>query len=205
MNELAGKTTQLEQLHRFTMIEIEKKFQVVSFDAIRKELAADDLDVMEDLPPRYQSDEYFNHRQLRFELQDIALRIREVDDRHVLTFKGPNQDATTKIRTEIELDLAREDAGKMSEIFLGMGMHSVAKVTKTRDTILLRWQGANVEICLDAVEEVGYFVELEIVAESDDEVETAKSKLEALADRFGLKDSTTTSYLEMLLQARGQL
>lgn len=187
------------------MIEIEKKFQVPNFKAIRKELAGEGFDVMKDSAPKHQSDEYFNHRQLRFELQDIALRIRQVDDRHILTFKGPNQDATTKIRTEVEVEFSKEDAGKMSEMFLGMGMHSVAKVSKTRDTILLRWQGANVEVCLDSVDEVGYFVELEIVADSQDSVADAKDKLESLAEKFGLTDSITTSYLEMLLHARGQL
>ena len=187
------------------MIEIEKKFQVADFDAIRNELSAGNFDVMEHAPPKKQSDEYFNHRQLRFELQDIALRIRQVDDRHILTFKGPNQDATTKIRTEVEVDFSKEDAGKMSEMFLGLGMHSVAKVSKTRDTVLIRWEGANVEVCLDSVEEVGYFVELEIVAGNSEEIPAAKEKLESLAEKFGLKDSITTSYLEMLLQARGQL
>jgi len=187
------------------MIEIEKKFQVANFDAIRSELTEENFDVMKDFPPRVQSDEYFNHRQLRFELQDIALRIREVDGRHILTFKGPNQDATTKIRTEVEVEFSEEDAGKMSEMFLGLGMYPVAKVSKTRDTILIRWQGANVEVCLDSVDEVGCFVELEIVAENQEDVPAAKEKLESLAEKFGLKNSTTTSYLEMLLKARGQM
>ena len=187
------------------MIEIEKKFQVADFKSIRNELTAENFDVMEHAPPKSQSDEYFNHRQLRFELQDIALRIREVGDRHILTFKGPNQDATTKIRTEVEVDFSKEDAGKMSEMFLGLGMHSVAKVSKTRDTIMIRWQGANVEVCLDAVEEVGYFVELEIVVEKTEDIPAAKEKLESLAEKFGLSGSITTSYLEMLLKARGQL
>jgi adenylate cyclase class 2 len=187
------------------MIEIEKKFQVKNFDAIRKELASGDFDVMQDLPPKVQSDEYFNHRQLRFELQDIALRIRQVDEDYVLTFKGPNRDANTKIRTEVEVEFSKDDADKMSQMFLGMGMHSVAKVCKQRDTIVIRWQGANVEVCLDAVQEVGYFVELEIVAENDDDVPAAIEKLETLATKFDLADSITTSYLELLLQARGEL
>jgi adenylate cyclase class 2 len=93
----------------------------------------------------------------------------------------------------------------MNEIFLGLGMHSVAKVTKAREAISLRWQGASVEVCLDAVEEVGKFVELEIVAKTQADVPAAKEKLEALAEKFGLQGSTTTSYLEMLLKARGQL
>ena len=182
------------------MIEIEKKYRVPNFDAIRRELQTGDLDVMNDPKPKVQWDEYFNHRQLRFDLQDIALRIRQVDEKFVLTFKGPNQSADTKIRNEVEVTLNEEDAGKMSEMFLGMGMHSVAKVSKNRDAVALRWQGANVEVCLDLVEEVGQFVELEIVAENEEDVPTAIEKLEALADRFGLEGSITTSYLEMLLQ-----
>ena len=187
------------------MIEIEKKFPVQDFDKIRTELASGEFDVMESDKSKLQSDEYYNHRQLRFELQDIALRIREVDDKNILTFKGPNLDATTKIRSEIEIDLDSENRSKMNEIFLGLGMHSVAKVTKAREAISLRWQGASVEVCLDAVEEVGKFVELEIVAKTQADVPAAKEKLEALAEKFGLQGSTTTSYLEMLLKARGQL
>lgn len=187
------------------MIEIEKKFQVKKFDEIREALTSGKFDVMHQGQAVSQSDEYFNHRQLRFELQDIALRIRQVADRYVLTFKGPNQDATTKIRSEIEVDFAREDAEKMSRMFLGMGMHSVAKVCKLREAIQIRWQEATVEVCLDAVEEVGSFVELEIVAENEGDVPASIAKLETLAQQFELRDSTTTSYLEMLLQGRGQI
>ena len=126
------------------MIEIEKKFQVENFDKVRDGLTSGDFDVMEKHPSEYQSDNYFNHRQLRFELQDIALRIRQVDDRNVLTFKGPNQDADTKIRQEIEVDLVKEDAEKISQMFFGMGMLSVAEVSKYRETIIVRWEGVTV-------------------------------------------------------------
>ena len=190
-------------VQKSVMIEIEKKFQVENFDKIRVGLTSGDFDVMEKHPSEYQSDNYFNHRQLRFELQDIALRIRQVDDQHVLTFKGPNQDADTKIRQEIEVDLVKEDAEKISQMFFGLGMLSVAKVSKYRETITVRWEGVTVEVCLDAVEEVGYFVELEIIAESESEVPAAKAKLESLAEKLSMTNSTTTSYLEMLLHARG--
>lgn len=187
------------------MIEIEKKFQVENFDKIRQSLTSGTLDVMLQRPAVTQTDEYFNHRQLRFDLQDVALRIRQVDDRYVLTFKGPNQDTATKIRSEIEVEFDSEDAEKMSQMFLGMGMHSVAKVCKLREAVQIRWQEATVEVCLDAVDEVGYFVELEIVAEDADDVAPSIAKLESLAQQFELSDSTTTSYLEMLLQGRGHI
>ena len=57
-------------------------------------------------------------------------------------------------------------------------------------------------VCLDEVTEVGGFVELELVVESQEEVEPAKLKLIALADQLGLSGSTRTSYLEMLLKSR---
>ena len=187
------------------MIEIEQKFPVENFDSIRREIECGDLDIMEPALTKLQADEYYNHRQLRFELQDIALRIREVDGKNVLTFKGPNQDPDTKIRSEVEISLSEEDRKKMDQIFLGLGMHSVAKVRKSREAIRIRWQGASVEICLDSVDEVGQFVELEIVAKDAQDIGPAKEKLDSLAARFGLEGSTTTSYLEMLLSSRGQL
>lgn len=184
------------------MIEVEKKFFVSSFDAIRQQLGAADLTVLDAGESQTQSDEYFNHYQLRFELQDIALRIREVNGDHVLTFKGPNHSAETKIRSEIEISLEADDAAKMSQVFLGLGMHSVAKVSKNRETVELKWQDSQVKVCLDTVAEVGNFVEIEMVVPGDAEVPAAIEKLDALASRLGLSQSTTTSYLEMLLQGR---
>lgn len=184
------------------MIEVEKKFTVSGFDAIRKQLGSPDLIVLHAGEAQTQSDEYFNHLQLRFELQDIALRIREVNDQHILTFKGPNHNASTKIRSEIEINLNSADAEKMSEVFLGLGMHSVAKVSKNRETVELQWQDSKVKVCLDSVAGVGNFVEIEIVISGDAEVPDAIEKLDSLAARLGLSESTTTSYLEMLLHGR---
>jgi adenylate cyclase class 2 len=187
------------------MIEVEQKFQASNLEALKQHLQSDDIEIVHSSDSQNQSDEYFNHRQLRFELQDIALRIRTVNDRHVLTFKGPNQDASTKIRTETEIELSEEDAGRMIEIFLGLGMHSVAKLSKTREAIEVTWQGRNVEVCFDSVDEVGDFVELEIVVETEDEIASAKQVLDSLAQRLELKEPTTTSYLEMLLIKQGTL
>ena len=94
-----------------------------------------------------------------------------------MTFKGPNLDESTKLRREIELPLVgREAAESLEQVFLALGFQAVAKVKKTREQLLVKWSGAVITICLDQVEEVGDFVELEIVA-NEAEVEQAKVRL----------------------------
>jgi predicted adenylyl cyclase CyaB len=65
------------------------------------------------------------------------------------------------------------------------------------------WLGANVQICLDDVDEVGQFVELELVVAEPAEIDKAKETLFALADKVGLSGSIRTSYLQLLLENRG--
>ena len=186
------------------MIEVEKKFPVEDLEKLRQQLSEMAPDVA--WVTLSQSDEYFNHRQLAFDKQDIALRIRVVADRHILTYKGPNQDANTKIRDEVEVDLSAEDAEKVVQIFQGIGMHSVAKVNKQRENLTVRWEATNgeaasVTVSLDTVAEVGNFVELEQVVSTRDEVPQSVATLESLASHLGLSNPTTTSYLEMLLDS----
>jgi len=185
------------------MIEIEKKFLVEGFDQLKPKLLALVSDAQSVV--QAQSDEYFNHEQLRFEIQDIALRIRSVEDRCILTYKGPNRDAKTKIRDEIEVDLSEEQSAGVIRVLKGIGLYSTAVVRKTRENYPIQWEGSPVNVSLDTVEEVGCFVELEIVAEAEQEVPAAVKKLESLASELSLSESTTTSYLEMLLRNRGEI
>lgn len=183
-------------------IEVEFKFPVGSLDDIRQqfvELGATEHSL------ETQEDEYINDPLRDFKKMDIALRVRRIDENYWLTFKGPNLDATAKIRTEIETQLVNQQAAEeLKATFLGIGFYSVALVSKKRETLTLVWDHQIVEVCLDDVAEVGTFVELEIVVEAAAEVDAAKSVLQSLADKLELKDATRTSYLEMLLKNRGQ-
>jgi predicted adenylyl cyclase CyaB len=58
------------------------------------------------------------------------------------------------------------------------------------------------EICLDEVEEVGKYVELEILA-SAESLNQAKAVLFQTAHELGLQNLERTSYLELLLKKRG--
>lgn len=184
-------------------IEVEFKFPVESIDDVRQQV----LDLgAKCKKTTIQVDEYLNDPLRDFAKMDLALRIRRSDDQYFVTFKGPNLDSAAKIRTEIETPMVDGVAANMiRDTFLGIGFFSVASVEKNRETLELVWQGHKVEVCLDAVAEVGQFVEIELVVGNRSEMDAAKAALESLAEKLGLTDSIRTSYLELLLRQRGDI
>ncbi len=180
------------------MFEVELKYPVTSHDRIRQQLLT-----MESTQTGISKhcDEYFNQTLLDFAGNDIALRIRSAEDSHTLTYKGPNLDSRAKVREEIEIQLGTEDKDKFRDILLGMGFHSVLCVQKQRDSMALHWKDDDVVVCLDTIEGIGSFVELELVVKSKEQVGSAKATLESLAKTLGItSEPTTVSYLEMLLE-----
>lgn len=190
----------------FTVIEVELKFPIQTPEtlaSVRNRFIANGAVAH---LVNVQSDEYLNDPLRDFAKQDKALRIRSNDGRYFMTFKGPCLDAVAKIRHEIEMPLESEACAKqLKQAFLGIGFVAVAKVSKRRETMSIFFKEENVEICLDEVEEVGSFVEVELVIEDDGDVESAKQTLLSLAEQVGLSGPIKTSYLELLLDGRGEL
>lgn len=185
------------------MIEVEFKFLVDDLDSVRTKLVELGGSKVKSVQ---QSDEYLNDPLRDFAKSDKALRIRQDGDNWYLTFKGPNLDPTAKIRREIETQLVdRQAAEQIRESFLLMEFYSVAMVKKQREFWSLERDEYQIEVCLDNVEEVGAFCELELVVQTQSEVEGAKTVLAQLAESLELNESTRTSYLAMLLKERGQL
>jgi adenylate cyclase class 2 len=127
-----------------------------------------------------------------------------VGRRNYLTYKGPKLDATTKSRREIELELppGQQPAADATAMLEALGFRRVACVRKRRVHSTLRWQGKLVEVCLDDVQGLGDFVELELLA-TDEELAAARDAITSLAGRLELSNSERRSYLELLL-AQGQ-
>ena len=187
------------------MIEVELKFPIQApetLDSVRSRFVANGAVAH---LVSVQSDEYINDPLRDFAKQDKALRIRSHDGRYFMTFKGPNLDEVAKIRQEIEMPLeSAACADQLKEAFIGIGFISVATVSKRREKMTIKWQDEVVEICLDDVDEVGSFVEVELVVEDDGDIESAKQTLLSLAQQVGLSGPIKTSYLGMLLDGRGQ-
>jgi adenylate cyclase class 2 len=177
--------------------EVEQKFPVADRLGLERRLASL---VMLPGEPELQVDRYYAHPMRDFADTDEALRIRRVGPANYLTYKGPKIDATTKTRREVELPLSPGDeaAAALGELLEALGFRPVAEVRKSRRKLEIPWQGRLVEAALDEVEQVGSFVELELLAE-EAELSKAKACLASLAEHLCLEVSERRSYLELLL------
>lgn len=135
-----------------------------------------------------QSDIYFNHPCKDFMKSDEALRIR-VSDSTYITYKGPRTEDEIKSRYEVELKV--EDGGKAKEILQKLGFSYAGTVVKMRTIYELN----GMKISLDSVENLGNFVEIEILGENTEE---NREKLSQMAKELGLKEYVRETYLEIL-------
>jgi adenylate cyclase class 2 len=181
--------------------EVEQKFRIRDPAALQQRLASM---VVSPGQAESQVDCYYAHPLRNFAQTDEALRIRRDGSGSSITYKGPKIDATTKTRREIEVplppgDSTAEDCGALLE---ALGFRPVAEVHKARRTLEIPWRGRLVEAALDEVEQVGSFLELELLVD-EAELPQAKDCLASLAAHLGLEDGERRSYLELLLETAG--
>lgn len=141
-----------------------------------------------------QSDTYFAAPHKDFAKTDEALRIRSLDGQAVLTYKGPKLDKVSKTREELETSV---DEVTTTKILRALGFSEAGIVRKKREV----FRAEEITVCLDTVEGLGEFLEVEIVVEDEKDLDTSRGKLFELLKQFGAgeKDSIRTSYLEMVL------
>lgn len=175
------------------IIEVEVKARVHDLKALEALLVNMGFEVQGTEEHR---DLYLQHPVRDFGQTDEALRIRWRDHDVLLTYKGPKLDDVTKSREEMEIGVA----GDPSEMLERVGFRPIGEVRKRRT--VLRYEKDGIRACLDRVDLLGDFVELEM-ASSESGFEGARSYLLALAKRLGLEDLERRSYLELLLSMEG--
>lgn len=137
---------------------------------------------------RTERDVYFNHPSRDFKETDEALRLRTVNGRCRITYKGPKVSAVTKARIEHETETG--EFNSMRNILLGLGFTESGIVEKERH--LFSFNG--MEISIDYVDGLGTFVEIEKIGELKDEIE---KDLFVAASKLGLEKFERRSYLEL--------
>lgn len=147
-----------------------------------------------------ETDLYFNGGGRDFRRTDEALRLRSCRDltagtaETLLTYKGPKEDPRSN--TRIEYETAVGDLDTARKLLEALGFTAQYTVDKVRREFADR----NITLCLDTVEGLGDFLELEILLEAGDR-EAAVDRLLALLDRLEISREALSrkSYLELLL------
>ena len=108
-----------------------------------------------------------------------VVRIRSEGDKVSLTLKK-------KITTEqsIEHELQISDINKMTLILECLGLKKIVEVVKQREI----GQKDNLTYCLDTVNELGCFLEIETVLENNEEADDAYTKIMVYAEKLGLSE-----------------
>ena len=179
------------------MIEVEVKLKICDRNRITQKLTTLDFRMGNQ---KKETDIYFDNAEGNFRKEDKALRIRQCENLTTkesicyMTYKGPKLDHISMTRKEVELQI--EDAQIGKEMLENLGFMSVHPVIKLRQY----FHKENVTACLDQVEGLGDFMELEVIVADEAEKEEALGRIIELLHILGYckEDIIRTSYLSML-------
>lgn len=179
------------------MIEVEIKLPVMSRENVGQQLVSLGFSEGELVK---ESDLYFNGEIHDFKRTDEALRIRKCENlttgesTSVITYKGPKLDHVSMTRRELETGV--ENADVCYEIFRSIGFRQVFPVNKLRQY----YHSGHMTACLDVVENLGDFLELEVIVPDEKDREGALQQIEYILEKMGrsMKETVRISYLSML-------
>ena len=152
--------------------EVEAKFKVKELESFENnliELNAEFSHIVR------QTDTYFSSRKVMRKGTGMRIRKEKTADGEItmITFKGPRQRGEFKSRTEIELEV--DDAGKALALLNELTLSPTLIIDKLRKVYDLD----NCQVCLDKVNRLGMFIEIE---GPDD------ATIEGVRVKIGLKD-----------------
>jgi adenylate cyclase, class 2 len=194
-----------------TPIEVELKFRVDDQDVLVARLKS-----LGAVPGATEShrDLYFRHPCRDFVQTREALRIRrvvisrtssnghlETESQSRVTYKGPHLPGGIKARHELEWELNPSDpaGSQLEELLIRLGFEPVTTVVKERQSMLLIRDNREVTIALDEVVQVGNYVEVEVLATDESDLQAARELVGRLAAELDLTQPESRSYLSLLL------
>lgn len=149
-----------------------------------------------------ETDIYFNGNDRDFSTTDEALRLRSSENiengnnKNYITYKGRKLDDISQTRREYEVSIEKADV--MYDIFTLLGYKKVINIKKTREY----YYKNEITACVDKVDGLGSFIELEIILNSESSHEECVKILLSLLSDLGVPETALTrkSYLELLLE-----
>ena len=175
------------------MLEFELKVRISSLDPVRQQLIGHNAQFCGRI---HEHDIYYNAPHRNFGITDEAIRGRYTNEHALVTYKGAKI-KTSGLKAREELNTVVDSGAVFEQMLDRLGFTRTAEVNKWRENY--RFSGA--AITLDEVEDLGTFVEIEILAE--DENSNTAARIEAIAKEIGVcGEPILASYLELLLSKR---
>lgn len=187
------------------MVEVEIKLKIDSAESIENKLLNIGFKRGQTLQ---EIDYYYNGVDRDFKVSGEALRLRiteSLDGSAVvadrpgvpliqMTYKGPKLDNVSMSRVEHQVNI--DDFETMQSILSSLGYKPVMPVIKLRRELVSEEMTA----CVDTVDGLGDYLELEIIVDNENQREEALTKISDVLNQIGysIGDTTTTSYLSML-------
>jgi adenylate cyclase class 2 len=173
--------------------EIEVKYRVANLAALEVALQARGLVFS---PPVYQDDQAYAQDGWHYGMSKLGVafaRLRTQGGRHLFTLKRP----TDNEQACLEFETGVADRDQMHEAIQHMGFYPTVRIVKTRRTARL----AELSLCLDEVEHVGTFLEVEKVIPLGQSGEAIQAELHAFACVLGVELERTTETYDSLVRA----
>jgi adenylate cyclase class 2 len=174
------------------MHEIEVKYWVHDLEALLVALKGADIALGD---PIYQDDQAYAPESWEFgdsKLGVSFLRLRTVGDRHFFALKQPGENAQACLEYETEV----ADRGQMDGAITRMGYRRTVRVAKTRRTATCD----GLSLCVDELEGVGCFLELERLAPDTVPAGPVQEELAAFAHSLGAGMTRTNQTYDSLVR-----
>jgi adenylate cyclase class 2 len=173
--------------------EVEVKYHVDDLEALLVVLKARGIELS---GPVYQDDQAYAPDGWQFgdsKLRVSFVRLRTVEGRHYFAVKQPGENAQACLEYETEV----VDRAAMHGAILHMGYYATVRVAKVRRTATLEHSS----LCVDDVEGVGGFLELERMVPDDMPAGAIQAELAAFVATFGVTAVRTDETYDSLVQA----
>lgn len=178
------------------MIEVEKKAWIDEPDKFLKELKAKAEFVHESK----KEDLYYIKRNdnnvKEFDSRDKIFRIRTESEKIIVTFKEKTFRDGAEVNIEEEFEIFDKEAFKAFGKYLGFEL----LVEKTKEVKLFKYNNISVEFAY--LHHLGHFIEIEILCESDSEVDKAILDIQQVLSDFNIDPAKIEEkmYIELLLE-----
>lgn len=175
------------------MREVEVKYRVPDGEALLLALKTRGIEVSE---PVHQDDQAYaptswadgdDKRGVSF------VRLRTVEGRHLFTLKRPAENALSCD----EYETVVEDRAQMHQAILAMGFRPTVRILKARRTATV----GEISLCMDEVDLLGTFVELERMVPDDVSGEAVQDELAQFVAGLGIAVERTEETYDSLVRA----